>query len=235
LILDASTLNTELPKLGYQHLAFISYARARFKPPANSTQFARARRPDPLRKRAELLKARLEEALAQTFHEPSVFSDADIPDAAAWETTLATALYRSVVVIAICDPVYFTPQKAWCAREWFSALAEHQRRPSCNGRGVLVYATTQTPGGGLYPAWAHANGLQAVDLSAMGATGWTVRSRPLGDWVSGLRNHIETVASHWIAQKVRAADAQVQLMDNAWPAAVAPAPAPRYPIDQAAA
>jgi hypothetical protein len=235
LILDAATLNAELPKLGYEHLAFISYARARFKPTANTTQFARARRSDPLRKRAELLKGRLEEALIQTFNEPSVFSDADIPEAAEWEKTLATALYRSVVVIAVCDPVYFTPHKAWCAREWFSALEEHQRRPVCNGRGVLVYATTQTPGGGLYPAWARARDLQAVDLSAMGATGWTVRSRPLGNWVAGLRNHIETVASHWITQRVRAADAKDRLVENAWPAIVAAEPTPKYPIEQAAA
>jgi len=225
LILDAATLNSKLPELGYKHLAFISYARARFRHPANTMQFARAVRQDPLRKRAEVLKSRLEEALVQTFIEPSVFSDSDLPDGAAWEAELAAALYSSVIVIAICDPVYFTDAKAWCAREWFSALEVDGRRPRANTFGTFVHATTQVPSNGLYPPWSTTQ--QTVDLSAMSATGWTGRSKPLREWVFGLHNHIQIVASHWITQGIRA-EAKAELLNKTWPEKQEPTP--KYPL-----
>jgi hypothetical protein len=211
-LLDAGTLNHELPKLGYRHQAFISYARSRFRAPPNTTSSRVF--DDRFRKRTELLKKRLEEELMATFNEPSVFSDSDIPDTAKWQETLARALYGSVVVIAICDPVYFTPEREWCAREWHGAMEEHSRRPMADDRGVLIFGTTAKPQSTIYPIWTHQ--YQGKDLSAMGASGWSRKSRSLSDWIANVKEHIEVVASHWIQQGTRALD-KTCLPPDPWP------------------
>lgn len=221
-MVDADRLNAGLHELGYQHHAFISYARARFRP-ATTTMGAAAAVDDHQRERAERIKKRLVKELSQTFNHPSVFTDSDISEGADWEQTLATSLYRSVVVIAICDPVYFTKDRSWCAREWFSALAEHERRPRVQGRGALIYATTSRPDSPTYSVLAKQH--QAVDVSAMNMQDWPARL--LKKWSIGLRDHIETVASHWISQQVRAGEG-TQLVDKTWPPQ--PDPTTRYPL-----
>jgi hypothetical protein len=223
LILDAATLNAGLPALGYRHHAFISYARARLTSAGGTMAPNLHAGHDPFRARTLRLKKRLEQELAQTFNNPSVFADSDIPDSALWQQDLATALYRSVVVIAVCDPVYFVPDREWCAREWRGAEEEHQRRPMVNGRGVLIYATTSKPGSSIYPAWAQQR--QAADLSAIALKNWSARA--LGSWMAGLHDHILGVASHWVDKQVAASNA-TSLPPASWPNG--PGPSPRYPL-----
>jgi len=68
---------------------------------------------------ARRVKHALEEELALSMNQPSVFLDeTNLLPGSEWPTTLKHALCHSLVVVAICAPIYFHPAHPWCGLEW---------------------------------------------------------------------------------------------------------------------
>src|SRR5580658_8250951 len=45
-----------------------------------------------------------------------------------WEKSLGTALCRSVVMVAVCAPIYYRQEKPWCGREYQAMLSLSETR-----------------------------------------------------------------------------------------------------------
>jgi hypothetical protein len=76
------------------------------------------------------VKEAIEQYLALSISEPSVFIDDEIgiSPGAKWKETLRWALCRSVAMVAICAPIYFHPSHEWCGREWAAMTMLGQSR-----------------------------------------------------------------------------------------------------------
>jgi hypothetical protein len=65
------------------------------------------------------IKYAIEQMLYDSIPKPRVFFDeADVREGAEWREATARALCRSVVMVAICAPVYYHPAFEWGGLEW---------------------------------------------------------------------------------------------------------------------
>ena len=99
---------------GYEHYCFISWPHA-------GSRF--------LQEVATRLHDELEDTLKEKVNQPSVFLDRrDIPPGAKWEELLGRDLCHSLCMVALCMPVYFSPDRAFCGREWaaMEVLGDHR-------------------------------------------------------------------------------------------------------------
>lgn len=95
-----------LQNAGYEYQCFISWPRTQ--------------NPD-ITGCARMLKQSIEQWLALSFSKPKVFLDeSDIVGGDVWEIAMRNALCRSMVLIAVCAPIYYHPSHKWCGIEWAS-------------------------------------------------------------------------------------------------------------------
>jgi hypothetical protein len=92
-----------LKDAGYEYHCFISYPRVR------SNHLVEC---------AKRVKEAIENDLALSISNPSVFLDDSIPGGTLWETKIKTALCRSVTMAALCAAIYYHPAHKWCGLEW---------------------------------------------------------------------------------------------------------------------
>lgn len=92
-----------LKDAGYEYHCFISYPRIR-----NNDLVECAKR----------VQEAIENDLALSINNPSVFLDDSIPGGTLWETKIVTALCRSLTMVALCAGIYYHPAHRWCGLEW---------------------------------------------------------------------------------------------------------------------
>jgi hypothetical protein len=93
-----------LQEAGYEYQCFISWPRTQ--------------NPD-ITGCARMLKQNIQEWLALSFSKPMVFLDeTDVVGGDDWETKMRNALCRSIVLVAVCAPIYYHPSHKWCGIEW---------------------------------------------------------------------------------------------------------------------
>jgi len=115
---------------------------------------------------AELFKEALELEL-KDFVPPRVFLDTDLEPGERWPQELIKKLCRSACLAAVCVPIYFSPQKEWCAIEWASmeALGAH-RLPGYDYRTIIPMLCRNDPP--LPRVFAAPDGIQYEDFSGNG-------------------------------------------------------------------
>lgn len=114
-----------LEDAGYKYHCFISYPRVRNK---------------------ELVKCarRVQEAIADELNilaisEPRVFLDERmIEPGSIWEMELKSALCHSLVMVAICAPIYYHPKHRWCGLEWAAMEDLRMRRLPESTLGTII-------------------------------------------------------------------------------------------------
>lgn len=146
-------LDRELVRLGFKYHAFLSFARSNVS--RLNVAVARA------------FYTALVAELAMHLSAPRVFFDEEcIGPGDVWPTTLADALTNSVCLAAVCIPVYFSPNKAWCGFEWASMCALSDRRlPSRKYRSIVPMLFRSDPP--LPDALTGKEGIQYEDFSAI--------------------------------------------------------------------
>lgn len=103
-----------LSESGFRNHAFISW-------PHSPSRY--------MKKFAARLKDGLLERLFEQVAGPQIFLDLDsIPPGAEWDPVLKEELCRSVVMVAVCAPIYFHPDHAWCGLEWAAMSDLSDRR-----------------------------------------------------------------------------------------------------------
>lgn len=103
-----------LRNAGYEYHCFISW------PHINNNN---------LKKCARKIKEFIEQDLALDIHEPKVFLDEiGIHGGEEWEKVLRRVLCRSVVMVALCSPIYYSPVHRWCGLEWATVELLSSRR-----------------------------------------------------------------------------------------------------------
>ena len=109
---------------GYQHHCFISWAHT-----INLEMTSCARE----------LKSSIEQELALSIPTPSIFLDeTGIPPGADWPEHLRQALCHSLMLVAVCVPIYYHPNHKWCGLEWATMDTLGQRRLEGQGFTAIV-------------------------------------------------------------------------------------------------
>jgi hypothetical protein len=120
-------LDQWLKQNGYKHYVFVSYARS---PDATCAKFA------------QIVARALREAFADfTTNDECgrVFLDHEcIPKGTKWEPILEAELCRSVLMVAICSPIYYHPEHRWCGREYQAMSSLDQIRGVSSILPILV-------------------------------------------------------------------------------------------------
>jgi hypothetical protein len=122
----ALTLGLEqwLKQAGYEHHAFVSWAHT-----INPEMGHCARR----------IQASIAQELALAIPQPSVFLDeTHIPPGTTWAPHLQQAICRSVVMVAICAPIYYHPTHNWCGLEWAAMKDLASRRAGALASRAIV-------------------------------------------------------------------------------------------------
>ncbi len=103
-MLSLSDVEDWLQDAGYEYYCFISWPHTKNQAITDCANF---------------LKESLEENLADTIDKPKVFLDqSHIKGGDDWQKIIIQALCRSVVLVAVCAPVYYKPSHKWCGLEW---------------------------------------------------------------------------------------------------------------------
>jgi hypothetical protein len=103
-----------LQDAGYEYHCFISWAHT-----GNEDMTECARR----------VKDAIEKELSLFIPSPKVFLDeVGITGGADWRTTLMRALCKSIVMVAVCAPIYYHPSHKWCGQEWAAMDMLGQKR-----------------------------------------------------------------------------------------------------------
>ncbi|HKP84647.1 MAG TPA: toll/interleukin-1 receptor domain-containing protein [Blastocatellia bacterium] len=93
-----------LQDAGYENHCFVSYPRI------NNPEMIEI---------AEHVKDRVENDLSYLVSTPRVFLDRQgLSVGAVWEENLRRALCKSVTMVALCSPMYYSPIHRWCILEW---------------------------------------------------------------------------------------------------------------------
>jgi TIR domain len=103
-----------LEDAGYANHCFVSYPRIK-----NPEMIECAGR----------VKERIELELSYLVSSPKVFLDIEgIPVGAEWEERLRRELCRSMTMVALCSPMYYSQIHRWCALEWEAMYGLSLRR-----------------------------------------------------------------------------------------------------------
>jgi hypothetical protein len=117
-------LNDWIRKNGYGYWCFLSWAHG-----------------SPEERRfAEKLRKDLIDELSTYFDAPQVFLDtSEIRTGHIWKRRISEALCRSVMLVAICTPTYFSRSHRYCGLEWTGMLRLGRRRLKDNSE-TCVYS-----------------------------------------------------------------------------------------------
>lgn len=104
-----------LKKAGYQYYAFISWPHIQN---------------DNMKNCVKAIKTRIEQDLRLDIDDPHIFLDEqEIKPGYQWEPVLKDALCKSVTMIALCAPVYYSQKcHLWCGLEWATMETLKQKR-----------------------------------------------------------------------------------------------------------
>ena len=167
-----------LKDAGYEHYCFISYPRVEGSAVmAVARAFANAIRTE--------LKNFTED------WDKRVFIDEDIAGGEAWEERLRLALCRSVVMVAVCAPIYYSKGHRWCGREYQGMLALKERR------------LPESPTGTIFPVIVRKNdplpppiaSLEYRELDKEITLGGIQRRRKFQDVIVEILNRVDSVAT----------------------------------------
>ncbi len=174
-----------LKDAGYEHHCFISYPRVR-----NNC----------LTECAKRVKDAIENDLALSINNPSVFLDETIPGGTLWESKIKTALCRSVTMAALCAGIYYHPAHNWCGLEWAAMddLCE-SRLPGSEYRTIIpmiVRVESSIPDAVLKNQW--------IDISSLTLQGRRYyTTREFRSRVREVVNHIERIAIAIVGKQAR--------------------------------
>ncbi len=88
---------------------------------------------------ARNIKKLIEEYLAISIPNPRVFIDEEgIPVGDEWEKTLRHELCKSIVMVAICAPIYYDPSHKWCGLEFAAMDILSQKRLVGEGMRAVI-------------------------------------------------------------------------------------------------
>src|SRR5262249_49373094 len=112
---------------GYEHFVFVSYPRVE---DAAAMRCARS----------------VAKAIREGFADYTPASDCRrafvdvecIREGEDWERCVRTALCRSVVMVAVCAPIYYRPEHPWCGREYQAMLSLSEIRQVPTVLPILV-------------------------------------------------------------------------------------------------
>jgi hypothetical protein len=106
-----------LSSAGYAHYVFVSYARV---PEAAATKFALTV--------AGAVRQRLSDFTAVPACRRVFVDEQCLPKGEPWEPRLQDALFRSVMMVAICAPIYYRAEHRWCGQEYEAMLSLGRHR-----------------------------------------------------------------------------------------------------------
>ena len=115
--LTEQNIANRLQSLGYEYFCFISW------PHIGDREVTAC---------AKKLKEEIENRLKSLYFDPKVFIDySDIKGGMEWKKFIRKALLKSIAMVAVCAPIYYSETHKWCGYEWaFMDLLSKRRFPN---------------------------------------------------------------------------------------------------------
>jgi hypothetical protein len=168
-----------LKEAGYEHYCFISYPRVEGSAVMDLARaFANAIRTE--------LKNFTED------WDKRVFIDEDIAGGEVWEERLRVALCRSVVMVAVCAPIYYSKSHRWCGREYQGMLALKARRLPESPTGTILPMIVRK---GRDPLPLPITSVQYCDLEKETTRGGFHRTRKFRSLTFDILERVDSVAA----------------------------------------
>jgi len=164
---------------GYEYHCFISW------PHISNRELAEC---------ASQVRNGLEDELSLLFPNPRVyFAQADIEEEDQWRRVVGQALCRSVVMVAICAPVYYYPDYHRCGLEWAAMELLSAKRLPGLGLKAIIPAFVRRPEH--LPGTVQSISDQHIDLSGVATSGRRYyKTRDFKRNMIKIREHFERLA-----------------------------------------